>query len=472
MMRKLLLFISILFITEFTFSQQLPHYSLYMFNEAIINPALVGTKDHDYVTLILRDQWNGFDGAPKTQLISYEQKYYEVYGIGVGVINDKTGPISNLSGLLSGSYRIPFNDNAISIGVTGRLGQYKFDNSEITLENDGVVDPAMQGGLERVLEHSITLGTQYTHDDYYVGVSLPNLISSKLHVGNDGRNKIINHYYVNAGYHYSLNPKIDLEPSLMFKKTGPSPLQMDLNMRAVYDDFLWGGISYRTKDAIVIMLGMDYLDYRFAYSYDITTSALSIPSYGSHGLMLSYRMKQINKDLEKINKDLEKIKKESELEPEPEPIIQFNGLPDTVVINLVKADTIIKITEIEVVIYDTIIYQKRIPVMDTIFFRHNKFNLSNKAISKLMALAKYLKSKPTIKLKITGHTDKIATNEYNIILSNKRAYAVRNYLVNAKGISKSRLIVESKGESAPIVPGSETEHRPKNRRVMFEVITE
>ena len=75
-------------------------------------------------------------------------------------------------------------------------------------------------------------------------------------------------------------------------------------------------------------------------------------------------------------------------------------------------------------------------------------------------------------MKITGHTDKIATNEYNIILSNKRAYAVRNYLVNAKGISKSRLIVESKGESAPIVPGSETEHRPKNRRVMFEVITD
>ena len=110
---------------------------------------------------------------------------------------------------------------------------------------------------------------------------------------------MINHYYVNAGYHYSLknNPKIDLEPSLMFKKTGPTPLQMDLNMRAVYDDFLWGGISYRTKDAVVIMLGIDYLDYRFAYSYDITTSALSIPSYGSHGLMLSYRMKPINKDL-------------------------------------------------------------------------------------------------------------------------------------------------------------------------------
>jgi outer membrane protein OmpA-like peptidoglycan-associated protein len=42
--------------------------------------------------------------------------------------------------------------------------------------------------------------------------------------------------------------------------------------------------------------------------------------------------------------------------------------------------------------------------------------------------------------------------------------------VNEKGIAKSRLKVESKGESKPIVPGSETEHRPKNRRVAFEVI--
>jgi len=560
MMRKLLLFISILFVTEFTFSQQLPHYSLYMFNEAIINPAVVGTKNHDYVTLILRDQWTGFDGAPKTQLISLEQKYDEVYGIGVGVINDKTGPISRLSGLLSGSYRIPFNDNVISFGATGRIGQYKFDNSEITLENDGIVDPAMQDGLEQTIESSITIGTHYIHDDYYVGVSIPNVISSKLNVNkNGGRNKMINHYYVNAGYHYSLNPKIDLEPSLMFKKTGPTPLQMDLNMRAVYDDFLWGGVSYRTKDAIVIMLGLDYLDYRFAYSYDITTSALSIPSYGSHGLMLSYRMKQIKKDYDKdgvLDKDddcpkipgliifngcpdrdedgiidskdecpdfpglkknngcpdrdsdgvidkydqcpdipglkehngcpdtdgdglrdnLDKcpsIKGVLKYRGCPEPIIQFNALPDTVVIDLVKADTIFKIIKIEVVVHDTITYQKRILVMDTIFFDHDKFNLSNKALSILTVLAKYLKDdRPTIKLKITGHTDKIDTDEYNMSLSYNRANAVRNYLVNEKGIAKSRLKVESKGESKPIVPGSETEHRPKNRRVMFEVIKE
>ena len=107
-----------------------------MFNDAIINPAVVGTKSHDYVTLMLRDQWTGFEGAPKTQLISLEKKYNEIYGIGGGIVNDKTGPISRLSGILSGSYRIPFNNNVISFGASGRISQYKFDNSQITLEED------------------------------------------------------------------------------------------------------------------------------------------------------------------------------------------------------------------------------------------------------------------------------------------------------------------------------------------------
>jgi hypothetical protein len=67
----------------------------------------------------------------------------------------------------------------------------------------------------------------------------------------------------------------------------------------VYDNFFWGGVSYRTRDAVVVLLGLDYSDYSFAYSYDITTSNMSIPSSGSHGLLFTYRFKAIKKDYDK-----------------------------------------------------------------------------------------------------------------------------------------------------------------------------
>ena len=55
-------------------AQQLPHYSLYMLNDVIVNPSrLVGETDNK-ITLMIRDQWASFDGAPVTQSISYNHE--------------------------------------------------------------------------------------------------------------------------------------------------------------------------------------------------------------------------------------------------------------------------------------------------------------------------------------------------------------------------------------------------------------
>ena len=53
------------------FSQQMPHYSLYMLNDVVVNPSLISTKSENQVALMIRNQWAGFEGAPKTQSISY-----------------------------------------------------------------------------------------------------------------------------------------------------------------------------------------------------------------------------------------------------------------------------------------------------------------------------------------------------------------------------------------------------------------
>ena len=79
--------------------------------------------------------------------------------------------------------------------------------------------------------------------------------------------------------------------------------------------------------------------------------------------------------------------------------------------------------------------------------------------------------KPTWKLEITGHTDNAGDDDSNLILSKKRAEAVKTYLVG-KGIDTSRFVILYFGESKPIADNSTAEGRAKNRRVEMKIVFE
>ena len=86
---------------------------------------------------------------------------------GIRIVNDNTVSISLLSGTISGSYLIPIESpNKLSVGHHGKILQYKIDNSEIILENDGVIDPALSGGvLDKVIGNSASIGINYFRID-------------------------------------------------------------------------------------------------------------------------------------------------------------------------------------------------------------------------------------------------------------------------------------------------------------------
>lgn len=75
-----------------------------------------------------------------------------------------------------------------------------------------------------------------------------------------------------------------------------------------------------------------------------------------------------------------------------------------------------------------------------------------------------LKEWGDVKVEVAGHTDSIGTDEYNMGLSQRRAEAVRNYLVD-KGVPAERLTVKGYGESQPVADNATSEGRFQNRRV-------
>ena len=117
-----------LFIVVPLFSQQLPQYSLYKLNDVIINPALISSKDYNQFSLMVRDQWSGFEGAPNTQSFSYYNVGHSEFGRGFSLFNDVSGPISILKGQISASKLIKtdFKHN-LSIGASLSIHNYSFD---------------------------------------------------------------------------------------------------------------------------------------------------------------------------------------------------------------------------------------------------------------------------------------------------------------------------------------------------------
>jgi outer membrane protein OmpA-like peptidoglycan-associated protein len=108
-------------------------------------------------------------------------------------------------------------------------------------------------------------------------------------------------------------------------------------------------------------------------------------------------------------------------------------------------------------------------ILKNIFFDFDKATLRKESIAELERLHKILTDNPKIKIKIGGHTDNVGSDAYNQQLSEKRAKAVVDWLIQ-HGIDASRLQYQGYGESVPIATNETDEGRQLNRRTEFEII--
>jgi len=108
-------------------------------------------------------------------------------------------------------------------------------------------------------------------------------------------------------------------------------------------------------------------------------------------------------------------------------------------------------------------------VLQNIFFDVDKYELKDKSVTELGKILRFLKENPSLKVEISGHTDNVGSESYNVQLSGKRAQSVYNYLVD-NGIDRSRLSIKGYGASRPVADNSTEEGRQQNRRIEFKLV--
>lgn len=107
--------------------------------------------------------------------------------------------------------------------------------------------------------------------------------------------------------------------------------------------------------------------------------------------------------------------------------------------------------------------------LGNIFFEKNSDKLSLMSKPELERIVRLMQGSPNLRIKVTGHTDDVGSDEYNLILSEKRARSVIDYLVTL-GVSENRMSHVGLGESYPIASNDTEEGRKANRRIDLEII--
>ena len=278
------------------YSQQQPLYTMYMWNQLILNPGYAGTRDALTASAVWREQWVGLDGAPSTQVLSIHSPLpNEKVGLGLTVQNDHIGPTNNTGVFGDFAYHLQVTENSkLSLGLRAGFSVYQADFS--SLDNIETNDPAFNKNVENNFLPNFGFGAYYYGDRGYVGFSMPTIIENELNNGNNPGNDHLDvasrHYYLMGGYVFNLSQDslgVMFKPSAVIRMVNGAPVSFDLSANFLIKQKLWLGAAYRYKDSFAALVSFQFTDHLQAgYSYDFGTSDLRSYNGGSHELMLTY----------------------------------------------------------------------------------------------------------------------------------------------------------------------------------------
>lgn len=278
--------------------QQDPQYTNNMFYKLGINPGFAGSEDAMSGTVLNRYQWAGFRDAPQTRVFCGEagiSVWGKPAGIGLNVVSDELGPEKNVLVNFSFSYKVPLTIGDLGIGVALGVfnksvnGDWEIPEDELGIFVTPGSDPAIPQGEASQVAFDSGLGLYLKGLKYYLGASVTHVNQAPVRFSDLSTTYLVRHYYLTGGYNIKLrDPLFELRPSFLLK-SDLAGWQLDLNTNLVYNDRLWGGLSYRTQDAVALLFGTELFNgLRVGYSFDLVTSAIGRYGYGSHEIFISY----------------------------------------------------------------------------------------------------------------------------------------------------------------------------------------
>lgn len=271
-------------------AQQNPHYTQYMYNMNVVNPAYAGSKESIALGMLYRQQWVNMEGAPKTLTFSGHTPVGSNVGVGLSFISDKIGPVDEQNVYGDFSYTLKFGDvRRLAFGLKAGASFHKVGLRDL---QSSLPDPSEGIFGEDINNAKLNIGTGifYYTDKYYFGVSIPNMLNA-AHLDYNGREygSDVSHYFVTAGYVFDINYELKFKPSVLLKSAFSVRPSLDVSANFLYREKIEIGATYRLEDSFGGMVNFAITPgLRIGYAYDHVTSDLKVTTPSSHEFILLY----------------------------------------------------------------------------------------------------------------------------------------------------------------------------------------
>ncbi len=324
-------------------AQQYPLFSNFLNHSYGYNPAIIAESGALYANALYRLQWQGFEGAPRTQLINVQGTLGKApIALGGYYFNDQAGALTRLGGSGMLAFVKDLGEaTRLSVGFSGGYFLLRI-NPEATIQDPN--DALLLNGMDEQMFADFNAGVYLKTHGFYLGFSIPQVIEREIRFSQTTPAGILRrHYYGLAGYRWPLGRRVHIEPTAILKYVAGAPLQYEGSLRLDFG-FLWLGGSYRSDRTLIGLVGFDAGNLTLSYAYDMATSSLRHVSSGSHELGVGMRFgKMPDKDGDGIPDERDRCPDEPgtrarkgcpapEKEPEPEappvPDRDGDGTPD------------------------------------------------------------------------------------------------------------------------------------------------
>jgi len=286
-----------------------PQFSQFYANPLYLNPAFAGTNICGRLSMNFRDQWPAIQGTYVTYSASYDQHFNNFGGLGFLVTSDNAAKgtiITNRVGLmyayqqnilqdLSFSVALQLDVEQKNLGTNGQLFGDRIDPKTGPGNIYGEVVPATT-----ITYPDFSAGAVVYGNYYQAGFAAHHLLKPNQSLMN-GQSLLPTKFTAHAGL---IIPLPENKPRYARSGSYISPqaiyqqqqdfTELNLGFYAKKGP-ITGGLWYRTRDAIIVSVGIQKNAFRFAYSYDVTLSKLGFSTLGSHELSAGYRFKCVNK---------------------------------------------------------------------------------------------------------------------------------------------------------------------------------
>ncbi|PVX47748.1 type IX secretion system PorP/SprF family membrane protein [Flavobacterium sp. 103] len=306
-MKKIILFVFFFLSILKATAQQDPHFTQYMNNMSVVNPAYA-TATPAILNLgsLYRYQWAGIEGAPKTLTLFAHTPINEKIEGGFSLVSDNIGDGAKkeTNFFADFAYVLQLNEKQkLSFGVKAGFSSISTNFNGFQLNSGDIsTDKAFAENINETVPN-IGVGAFYFTDNYYVGLSAPNLLSaehikSRPDINSFGPREI--HTYLTGGYVFDINEAFKFKPAFMAIFVKGAPVSVDLTANVLYNEKFELGAAYRFGDSASLLMNINVNpNLRVGYSYDYVTSNLSQFSSGSHEIVLLYNLDLLGKGYDK-----------------------------------------------------------------------------------------------------------------------------------------------------------------------------